>query len=267
MKNFITLRDNGVQYGPFPKKQLAFLQKAQKINEDEHRAFCVHDFHELTPVNFRQCINKLHDYIEIVTPSYPKFYKIKGTNLNGNFKPISGKMIGGSMLPILEKLKDQPITLNDLKIKFDSSNGLYNVLVNMEVKTEESTQDIVWENLKVDEDNVMVNVRIDSQNVNVEIYCKNRPIVYDMNTVLKITELLGKISRTIALEERHIVEIPFVGDWLCVFYRLGTNGQYCYDDMEFYRTWKDMAGGFLRTYCEQSREQRFKMLMDNRILL
>jgi len=267
-RNFITLRGNGVQYGPFPKKQLKFLQKAQKINEDEHRSFCVGDFHEMTPENFRQYIYKLHNYIEIEVPGYPKFYKIKGINLTAyNFKPITGKNIGDTMLPILEKLDDQSVSLNDLKIKFDSSNGLYNVLVNLGAKPDEITKDIVWDDLRIDEDNVKLTIRIDSKNVNIRINCKNRPIVYDMNGILKITEVLGIISEFISNEAKHIVKIPSVGDWICVAYKLGANGQYDYDKMKFHRSWKDIAGGFLRRYAEQSRKQKFNMSIDTRILL
>jgi len=266
MKNFITLRDNGVRYGTFPKKQLAFLKKALRINEGEKRAFCVHDFRELTSVNFRQYIHKLQNYIEILIPSYPKFYKIKGVNLTTNFKPISGKTIGDSVLTILEKQRDQSVTLNDLKIQFDSSNGLYNVLVNFGAKTVGTNQEIHWHHPCIHEDNVELKIKIDPQNVNIEINCEHRPIVYDMNTVLKITELLGIISHFINNKSRNIIKIPYVGDWLCVSYSIGTNGQYHYDDPQFCETWKDIAGGFLRVYAKQSKNQRFNMLMDTRML-
>lgn len=266
-KKFITLRDNGVQYGPFPKKQLEFMKKALKINEDDKRDFCVGDFQELTPESFRQYIFKLRNYIEISIPTYPKFYKIKGINLRNNYRYISGKNIGEPILPILKNLGNQQLALNNLKMEFDSGEELYNVLINLGEKSEEATQEITLRDLCIDEENVIASITISSKTTQIKIDCKNRPIIYDMNGVLKITEFLGIIYGHLQSRSLGIVKIPSVGDWLCISYRLGINSQYCYNTPEVYVTWKDMAGGFIIMYTIQSKEDKFKGKIDARILL
>ena len=255
MKNFITLHDNGVQYGPFPKKQWEFLHKCLKINEEEGREFTGKDFPELSKENFRQKILQLNNYIENEIPhSYPKWYKIKGVKLHyAHRKKTSGSMIGNNVVTILDKLPELCYVINDLEIQFDSGEELYNVMINTGVKTN-SKEEIMW---KFYINDITITVRIDRKTVHVKLECEKIPVIYDMLGILKVTEILGMISTGIKNYTHDIVVIPSVNDWICISYSLGDNCQYPFNQSEFHRAWKDIAGGFMRKYSIQTKDNQY----------
>ena len=255
MNEFITLRDNGVQYGPFPTKQLEFLQKGLKINEEKGRGFTVGDFPELEPNNFRQKIRILRNYLEDEIPrSYPKWYKIKGVNLHyAHRKKTSVSTIGDNVISLLNKLPEQHYVINDLEIQFDSGEELYNVMINTGVKTN-SKEEIMW---KFYINDITITVRIDRKTVHVKLECEKIPVIYDMLGILKVTEILGMISTGIKNYTHDIVLIPSVNDWICISYSLGDNSQYPFNQSEFHRAWKDIAGGFMRKYSIQTKDNQY----------
>ena len=143
-KYFITLRDNGVQYGKFPKKQYEFLTKCLYINEIECREFCCKDFPEMSSESFRQFICILKNYIDITIKSYPVFYKIKGVKgIPNNYRRLTGTIIGNSMLDLLNKLPQQEIVVKELQMNVIIKPELFNVLVNFGTNTVNSKQEII----------------------------------------------------------------------------------------------------------------------------
>lgn len=263
-ENFITLRDNGVRYGQFPKKQLKFMQKALKINEEEQRAFCVGDFHELTPENFRQYIFKLGNYIEIVTPSYPKFYKIKGVNMMANnFRKLSGIVLGDNVLSMLNKLPRQQIIVKDLEMHVEIKPELFYGLVSLATKSVDS-KEILCKQLQYDSE-ILSTVKITPELIQILLEAKKQPIVYDMYGILKITKILGIFEGIIRSRFSETIPLPSIGDWKCVSYRLGLDGQYRYDKPEDCVTWKDFAGGILRKYSEMGGKSDIDMSIDTRL--
>jgi|APSaa5957512535_1039671.scaffolds.fasta_scaffold00891_6 hypothetical protein len=257
MKNnyFITLRDNGEQYGPFPTKQWKFMHKALKINEEQGREFTGKDFPELSSKNFRQKIFLLKNYIENEIPySYPKWYKIKGVNLHyAHRKKTSGSIIGNNVVTLLDKLPESCYVINNLEIQFNSGEELYNVMVNMGVEFN-SKKEILWEDCK---HGIKIIVKIDEKAVNTKLTCEKIPIVYDMIGILRITEILGMISDRINQITHNIITIPSVNNWICISYSLGDNNQYLFNQSEFHRSWKDIAGGFMRKYSIQTKDNLY----------
>lgn len=134
--NFITLRDNGVQYGQFTDKQYKFMKKCLYINEIERREFCRGDFPEMTPGNFRQYILKLKNYLVAAIKSYPMFYQIKGVKLiANNSRKLLGTVLGDNMLSLLDKLPRQQIIVKNLKMKVEINSKLFYALVNFGTKS------------------------------------------------------------------------------------------------------------------------------------
>lgn len=254
--NFITLRDNGVQYGPFPKKQYEFLKKAQYINEVEHRTFCIGDFKpELSPESFRQYIFKLGKYIEVERDIYPKFYKIKGIELptKDRWMTKTDEIIGTNMPSILSKLDRKSLIIKNIKMKFNSNKELYNLYKNTD-KIDELDKEIEVKPVRDKELEIIVKMNLET--VNIEINGKDKPAVSCMNDLIKITDILGRITEFISFMTCRLMEIPSAGNWLCISYSLGTNGQYLYEEPQFHRTWKDLAAGFMKIFSEYSDDDR-----------
>lgn len=256
---YITLQDNGIQYGPFSKKHLDFMQKAQKIHEVEKRPFCVADFRELgenwkkASNNFRQYVYKLREYLEVEVSGNPKFYKIRGTILPSS-KKVTPRAIGDNMLPILENLRYQPPSMHDIKMYFDSDEGLYNFLCNMGAEINESNKGIMIK-LPID-DFVNVIIQVYPKNVHIDIGCTGKPIVYDMSGVIKLAEILGRVSGFLRCKTYSSIKIPPANEWVCTSYHFGIDGRDRYDGPAFHRTWQDVAGGFMRTYSKIDKDDR-----------
>jgi len=263
-KNFLTLRDNGVQYGQFPKKQYEFLKKCLYINEIERREFCCKDFPEMSPESFRQFIHILKNYIDVAIKSYPVFYKIKGVQgIRNNYRKLTGTTIGNGMVYLLNKLPKQEIIVKELQMKVAIKPELFNVLVNFDGNTVNSKQEIVWDELQFDLE-IITTVKITSESIKISLKAEKQPIVYDMYGILKITKILGVLEGEIRGRTRDIVPITSVCDWQCISYRLGMNGQYTYDKPEDCMAWKDFSGGILRKHSEIGGKSDIDLLIDTR---
>lgn len=262
--NFITLRDNGVQYGQFTDKQYKFLKKCLYINEVERREFCCGDFPEMSPENFRQYVLKLKNYLVAAIKSYPMFYQIKGVKLiANNSRKLLGTVLGDNMLSLLNKLPRQQIIVKELQMKVKIKPGLFNILVNLDTYTEDFPQEILWERMEYDSE-IITTVKITSESIQIKLEANKQPIVYDMYGILKITKILGFLEGHIRSETYDIVEMPSIGDWQCISYQLGMNGQYVYEKSEDHMTWKDFAGGIMRKYSEMGGKSDIELFIDTR---
>lgn len=263
-KNFITLRDNGVRYGQFTDKQYRFLKKCLYINEIEKREFCYGDFPEMSPENFRQYVMKLKNYLVAAVKSYPMFYQIKGVNLiANNSRKLTGTALGDNMLLLLNKLPTQQIIVKNLQMKVKIEPKLFNLLVNLTTDSVDFPKEILWENMEYDLE-ILTTVKIMPESIEISLKAKKQPIIYDMYGILKITKILGILEGHIRSGIHNIVDMPSVGDWYCVSYQLGTDGQYGYDKSEDCVLWKDFSGGILRKYAEMGGKSDIALLIDTR---
>lgn len=261
--NFITLRDNGVLYGQFTKKQSKFLEKCLYINEVERREFCRGDFPEMSSENFRQYILKLKNYLVAAIKSYPMFYQIKGVNITcNNSIKLTGTVLGDQMLYLLNKLPKQEVIVQDLQLKAKIKPELFYAIVNFGTKTVNS-EEILWKKIKYDSE-ILTTVKITPKSIQIILESKKQPIVYDMYGILRITKILGILEGHIRSIMYDIVDMPSVGDWKCISYRLGMNGQYSYNKSEHNIAWKDFAGGILRKYSEMGGKSDMELLIDTR---
>lgn len=239
------------------------MKKALCINQEEERSFSLKDFPELTPENFRQYIYKLRNYIELDVRAYPNFYKIKGINFvthHKKYKNLFYSALGDNVLPIFENLTPQSLVLNSIKLSFNSGKKFYNCLNNVNEKFNESEDPILLENITIDDYDIRIEVF--PEITYVDVNNKDKPILHDMVGVIKFTETLGIISGFLHNSVLNIVQIPSVCDWKCVSYRLGRDIQYLYDDPKFHRTWKDMAGGFVKMFCKWEKEESLDNIFD-----
>ena len=261
--HFITLSDNGVQYGPFTDKQYKFMKKCLTINEDEKREFCCGDFHEMSPENFRQYVLKLKNYLVVAVKSYPIFYQIKGVKLiANNYRKLSGTVYGDNMLSLLDKLPKQQIIVNRLEMKVEIDPRLFYALADFDTEIINS-KEILWEKMEYDSE-ILTTVKITPKFIQITLNAKKQPIIYDMYGILKITKILGILEGHIRSKKCHKEEMPSVGDWQCVSYQLGVDGQYTYDKPEDCMAWKDFAGGILRRYSDMGGKSDMELLIDTR---
>jgi len=140
---------------------------------------------------------------------------------------------------------------------------LFYALVNFGTKTVNSKEEILWEKMAYDSE-ILSTVKITPKSFLISLESKKQPIIYDMYGILKITKILGILEGHIRSAMRDIVEMPSVGDWQCVSYQLGMNGQYVYEKSKDHMMWKDFAGGILRTYTEMGGKSDIDLLIDTR---
>lgn len=261
--NFITLSSNGVQHGPFTKKQYEFMKKALHINEVEGKSFSLRDFPEISPESFRQYVYKLRNYIELDVHGFPNFYKIKGTNSivrHQKYKNLSYSTIGNNMSDVFENLTPRSLVLNNIKLSFDSNKKFYNCINNTCDKFVESDKPIILEDMEIDEYNIKIEIMSDITYVNIN--SNDKPILHDMIGVLRFTEVLGIISAHLHTCSLNIIQIPSICEWKCISYSLGRDVKYQYDNPKFHRTWKDMAGGFMKVFYRWEKDNLVDIIFD-----
>ena len=219
-KYFITLQHNGVQYGPFPKKQHEFLTKCLYINEIEHREFCCKDFPEMSLESFRQYVLILKNYIDIAIKSHPVFYKIKRVKgIRNNYKRLTGTIIGNNMYNLLNKLPRQQIIVKELQMNVKTDPRFFNVLSNFGMNID-FKDEINLGNLQLDLE-IITTVKIMPELIEITLKADKQPIVYDVLGILKITKILGVLEGELRGRTRDIIPIPSVDDWHCISYQLG----------------------------------------------
>lgn len=250
------------------KASTQFMKKASKINIEEHREFTRFDFPELSSDNFRQLIYKNKEKLELVVKSKPNFWKIKGIMLSKK-DPITVYRTGGgqNMIEILDSLKEQPPSLHDIKIMFQSN--LHCFLVSSDYQVDPTNKGI---KLKIPnlQDNIIVKILVYPNTVQIDIGCSFFPLIFDSSGVTSLSCLLGQIKQYLLHISEYNAEIPEPNNWKITHYHFGKDGTEALSGQAFHREWGDAAGGMIRAYSKYrdgSYYARIEQIRTPRIIL
>lgn len=231
----------------YTKREISLIEKATRINEKEQRPFSVLDFSELTPVHFRQIIHKLHEKIEVVYKSRPCYYKIKGIELVGDSHRITQRVMGEDTIYLLQKLRDQPPKIHDLKFKFQSD--LHHILKEKGCSVNTHNHSIKL-NIPSFDDNITAKLLIYPKTVQLDIGCTFKPFVYDIPGLTHLTWFLGRICGYIDAITNFKAEYPPSPKWIITHYHFGKDGTEVYTGQLFHRTYEEFSSGLVRFYSK-----------------
>lgn len=231
----------------FTKRETSFLEKATRINKTEQRPFSFLDFPGLTKGNFRQIIYKLHDHIEVVYKSRPCYYKIKGIELAGDSHRITQRVMGENTISLLQKLRDQPPKIHDLKLQF--SSNLYSILKDKKCSLDPHNKSIKLNTPSLD-NNITAKFLVYPKTVQVDIGCTFKPFVYDIPGLSYLTYFLGRICGYIDAITEFKAEYPPATKWIITHYHFGKDGTEEYNGQLFHRTFEEFSSGLVRFYSK-----------------
>lgn len=231
----------------FTKSEKIFLEKALSINVEEKRPFSYHDFTHLSPVNFRKIIHGLKDQVVLHIKSRPCFYKIKEIDLPGDSHKVTQRVMGGEMMKLLQKLREQPPKIHDLKLKFDSD--LHTHLVSRGASTHSQNHSIKV-NVPYFDQNIIVKLLVYPKTVQLDIGCTFKPFIYDLSGIFELSSLLGRICGHIDAIAGNAVKYPPVTQWIITHYHFGKDGSEAYNGQVFHRTYEEFGSGLVRIYSK-----------------
>lgn len=224
-----------------------FLKKAFSINK-EQRPFSVGDFSYMSQGSFRQLILRLRPIIQIVTKSRPCFYKLKGTYMSGDSHKITKKVMGEDMFEILQRLREQPAAIHDIKIMFKNTNLHENLLRNG-FKQHTKNKGIQVK-IPAYHQNIIIKCMIYPNTVQIDVGCSYRPIVYDISGVILLSSILGEVFAFLNYCSFEKSDIPEVNSWMITHYHFGKDGRETYSGSRFHHTFEETSEGLVRFYTK-----------------
>jgi len=156
--------------------------------------------------------------------------------------------MGEGIIDILKKLRQQPPSIHDLKLKFESD--LHSKLLDQDYQVIPSNHGIILKLPRLDS-NIVVKILVYPHTTQVDIGCTFKPFVYDISGVLQLTALLGRITQLISLLAGPDVEIPEINKWIVTHYHFGKDGKEEYNGQSFHRSYEEVANGFVRFYSKK----------------
>lgn len=234
-------------YGRLTKHQPLFLERATSINKIDGHPFCFRDFEPMTPNNFRQCIHKLKDYIEVVTPGIPTFYRVKGVELPGDSHRITSvdTGVGLNFANLLKQLHIAQPAIHDIKIKIDS--GLtHEGLVKRGFTVDKSNKSIKLPipNFK---SGIRIKILIYPRITQIDLACSRIPLVYNIAGLLELLEYLSTVSNYLFLKAG--VSLPKVHTWVITHYHFNRDAV-SMDGACAHFTFEEVSAGLIRLYTK-----------------
>lgn len=237
---------NNSNYHCLTRTQKNFLKKGKKINLQEKRAFSYEDY-DMKPGTFRQYIYRLKPYIEIQKKSIPTYYKIKGISLPLDSHLVTPKPMGDAqqLITILESLKNQPAKIHDIKIQFASD--IHKGLVEKGSTINPSNHSIKITNIPTTDNNIVLIAMVYPKTTQLNVGCTYKPIVYDVDSLLYLMEILGQASMSIfGISGIHP---PNVKDWMVTQYHFNKDSV-ALDGKSFHITLGELSSGLIRYYTK-----------------
>lgn len=231
----------------FTKREQIFLEKAYLINVKEQRAFSYGDFKQLSHVNFRKIIHGLKDQIQVHIKSRPCFYKIKGVVLPGDSHIVTNKVMGVEALEMLQKLREQPPKVHDLKIKFDSDLHIHLVSKGASVNPQNHSIKVGVPSF---DQNITMKLLVYPKTVQLDIGCTFKPFLYDLSGIFELNALLGRICAHIDYLTDGQARYPAITKWIITHYHFGKDGSEQYNGQLFHKTYEEFSSGLVRIYSK-----------------
>jgi hypothetical protein len=228
-----------------------FYNRALSICKEEKRPFDFTDFPNLKPVTFRKYIYKLKGKIKIVKNGRPKLYKIKGIELAGDSHRITDRVTGVNpeFYHLLESLRDQPPTIHDIHLKFESD--LHSKLVSMGCSINPYNHAI--ENIKYTSLDININTKIlvYPKTTQIIIGCTYKPIMYDISGVYSLISHLAQAQFYLSQLTKHETMIPGAQTWAVTRYDFNKDGSESVSAHPFWREFGDVSTGLIRFYLKK----------------
>ena len=225
------------------------LDRAYIINVEEHNAFCVDDYPNLSCVNFRRIIRKLGDNIERVGNGRPQFYKLRGIKLPGDTRKVTlepMRVQEEDFVRLLDTLKEQPPRIHAIKIDIDNSE-LHTRLLQKGFSKNKQNHSIKI-NFEGVDNNITPKILIYPDTIQVDIGCTYKPIIHNPDTVWYLHEHMAKISYH--LTGLSGVILPTVDNWIITHWHFNKDGTEAYNGQSFHYTIKDVNTGLIRFYSK-----------------
>jgi len=225
------------------------VDRAYVINVEEHNAFCVDDYPNLSRVNFRRIIRKLGDNIERVGNGRPQFYKLRGIKLPGDSRKVTLEPMRVQeeyFVELISKLKEQPPRIHDIKIRIDNSE-LHTRLLQKGFSKNKHNHSIKI-NFEGIDNNVTTKILVYPNTIQVDIGCTYMPLIYNIDTVWYLHEHLSKVSYH--LTGLSGVILPTVNNWIITHWHFNKDGTTAYNGQNFHYTIEDVNTGLIRFYSK-----------------
>jgi hypothetical protein len=231
-----------------PRGQKQFFLQAVNIVVKQQRPFSKADFPRISSANYRKYIQKIKKHLVLVCNSRPKFWTIKGVELPGDSHRVTlyPTGVGQEFYDILESLKLENPAIHDIKIQFESD--LHKCLVTMGLSVNPSNHLIKVEYPILD-NNVNIKILVYPDTTQIDIGCTYKPIVYNFQGILYLTEILSKISGYLSRYAK-CMTIPPVYSWIMTHYHFGKDGREI-NGQTFHVTVEDAASGLIRFYSKR----------------
>jgi hypothetical protein len=252
--SFLTfLHNTGVV---FTRTQKQFLKKAWSIVTIQQRPFCFVDFKLISKGNFRQKINELKGIVtkyDSQRNTKPQFYTLQGIILPGSSHKIITDnpmgVCGSEMYHILvDDLKLQSATVNDLKIQFDTD--LHSKLIEIPCSIDPHNHSILLTDLPTLGNNITAKILVYPTKAQIDIGCTYKPFIYDVSGLVDLTFYLGMIYQHLQSFVRDSFDIPLVSKWTITHYHFGKDGSISLNGQNFHYNFEEFNAGMIRFYSK-----------------
>ena len=163
-----------------------------------------------------------------VSDDSPVFYKLKGITLSIHDKKITdkGMRVGIQMLEkTLDHLKDLPLMMHDIALKFKSDN--LHIVLQKNGYTPANSNSMIKLKHFFDELGSDVTFCIYPKSIQIQLSCTQNPIIRDPDGILKLGTILGHVRQFLKGRSHELVNIPLCGDWIVYHYHLNKDGPSC----------------------------------------
>ena len=236
-------------YNDLPRGLKQFYDKMYHINEMEKRSFSYVDFPQIKKDYFRQIIYKLGKMIQVEVKGKPSFYKISGIKLPRDSHDVTFEPTGGAQMieDLLKTLAEQPPTMHDIKLKFESD-------IHSELLKNNPTINPKNHSIKIGythtDNNIKINIMVYPKTTVIDIECTYKPIVYDDSGIFSLVCLLANIRAHLIYLTNFTVTIPEVHHWICTHYHFGKDSSGSFTGQAFHCTFQALGVGFVRYYSK-----------------
>ncbi|NQW12585.1 MAG: hypothetical protein HQ481_22195 [Alphaproteobacteria bacterium] len=236
-----------------PKKRLIFLKKCISIQLMRERTFSSSDFPEITPNNFRQYISRLKNFIEVDIKSSCYYYRVKNVPLSRHEEIVTDDPMGDRLLLMLQHIKEQPVAIHNIKIKFESN--LYSVLSqNPNIKINSINKGIILNFELIS--NYRTKFVIYPNIIQIDIACTYTPVLYNIQGAFLLNSLLTLIRQRLTELGNDQVDISNFNDWILTHYHFGRDGKEEWNGKSFHITVKDALNQLVRYYSKEMKDKK-----------
>lgn len=226
----------------------AFLKKCITIQIKLHRTFSSSDFQEITPENFRQRVLRLKNFIKPHVRGGCAYYRVMEVPLGIMETVVTEDPMGDELFLMLMHVKEQPASIHDIKIQFDSN--LYNFIVkDPDIAVNPQNNGIILDLELIP--NYRTKVLIYPNLVQVNIGCTFNPVVYNIQGVLFLNSLLTLLHDRLAKFGSYCSDLPPFYDWVITHYHFGRDGQQQWSGKKFHIVIRDALHQMIRYYSKQ----------------